>query len=112
MESEKSDLIESANKTHFIASSITDKYKSREEEHRKGLEESNKLVADMETALRTANESLAKAQNEIQYLTSQVTQLETQLQQSTNDYAQLKCKYFEEEIAIEQFFAVVKKHLK
>ncbi|UJR15246.1 hypothetical protein I4U23_002201 [Adineta vaga] len=107
MENEAIDLIESSNKTHYIAKCIADKYKSREEEYQKNLEESNKVVLELETIIKTTNGNLVKAQDEIQRLTNQITLLESQSKELVTKPSPSELEY-----EIEQFFLNVKQYLK
>ncbi|CAF1039462.1 unnamed protein product [Adineta ricciae] len=106
MEAEAVDLIDSSNKAHCIAKCITEKYKLREEEYQKHSDNSNKVILELETLLKTSNDHFGKAKEEIQYLTDQVASLEKQLEESTNRQSSSIREY-----EIEQFFLAVEQYL-
>jgi chromosome segregation ATPase len=109
LELEKSDLIQSLSKTHDIAKCLTNKFKLREDEHKKNLDESNKNITEFELIIRTANDALLTAKNEIQRLTNHITTLEMQLEELTNKYTQSETKHLNQQRDIELFFSALEK---
>jgi hypothetical protein len=109
LELEKSDLIQSLSKTHDIAKCLTNKFKIREDEHKKTVDESNKKMIEFELIIKTANDALLTAKNEIQRLTNHITTLQIQIQESTNKYTKSESKYLTQQNDIECFFSSLKK---
>ena len=106
MEAETVDLIDSSNKAHCITKCIAEKYKLREEEYQKYSDNSNKVILELETMLKTTSENFGKAKEEIEYLTNQVASLKRQLEESTNRQSPNIREY-----EIEQFFLAVEQYL-
>jgi polyhydroxyalkanoate synthesis regulator phasin len=110
IESEKSDLVESLSKTHNIAKCLTNKFKLREDEHKKVLEESTKKISDLEIINKTITETLFKAKNEIQRLTNHITTLESQVQELSNKHTQSESIHLAQQHDIELFFSALKEN--
>ncbi|CAF0903467.1 unnamed protein product [Adineta steineri] len=110
IESDKSDLMESLDKTHDIAKCLTNKYKLREEEHKKSLEESNKKIVEFESIIQTTNDTLTQSINEIQRLKNQITTLENQLQALTDKYNQSESLFQDQQQDIEHFLSSLKRN--
>lgn len=108
LELEKSELIESLSKTHDIAKCLTNKFKLREDEHKKIVDDSNKKITEFEFIIRTANDALLTAKNEIQRLTNHITTLELQLQELNNKYTESESKNLDQQQDIEFFFSALK----
>jgi hypothetical protein len=102
-ELEKTELVQSFSKTHDITKCLTNKFKLREDEHKKIL---NKKIVEYELMIKTANDALLTAKNEIQDLTNQITTLKTQFDELNKKYIQSESEYFED---IEHFFSALKK---
>jgi len=109
LELEKSDLIQSLSKTHDLAKCLTNKFKIREDEHKKTIDESNKKLTEFELIIKTANDALLTAKNEIQRLTNQITTLQMRLQESTDKNTQSESKYLIQQNDINGFFLALKK---
>jgi chromosome segregation ATPase len=109
LELEKSDLIQSLSKTHDLAKCLTNKFKIREDEHKKTIDESTKKIIEFELIIKTANDALLIAKNEIQRLKNQITTLQIQLQESTDKNTQSESEYLIQQNDIEGFFLALKK---
>jgi chromosome segregation ATPase len=109
LELEKSDLVQSLTKTHDMAKCLTNKFKLREDEHKKIVDESNKKIIEYESIIKTANDALLTAKNEIQRLTNNTTTLEIQLQELTNKFTQTESKHLAQQQNIELFFSSLEK---
>lgn len=109
LEIEKSDLIESLSKTHDIAKCLTNKFKIREDEHKKLLDESQKKNFEFELIIKTANDALLTGKNEIQRLTNHIITLELQRQELTKQYHESEAKQLNHQQDIEHFFLAIQK---
>jgi chromosome segregation ATPase len=109
VELEKSDLVQSLSKTHDLAKCLTNKFKLREDEHKKSLDELNKKTTEFELIIKTAHGALLTAKNEIQRLTNHITTLERQTQELTTKYTQSESKHLAQQNDIKQFFSALEK---
>jgi chromosome segregation ATPase len=109
LENEKSELVESLSKTHDIAKCLTNKFKLREDEHKQNLDESNKKISEFEMIIKTANDALLSAKNEIIRLTNYVTTVETQVQELNHKYVKSEAIHLAQQRDIELFFSALKK---
>jgi peptidoglycan hydrolase CwlO-like protein len=66
-------------------------------------------MIEFELIIKTANDALLTAKNEIQRLTNHITTLQIQIQESTNKYTKSESKYLTQQNDIECFFSSLKK---
>jgi chromosome segregation ATPase len=110
LEGEKTELVDALSKTHDLAKCLTTRFKLREDEHKTNLDESNRKISEYEMIIKSANNALLTAKNEIQRLAKQITTLETQSHELTDKYIRSELIHLDQKNDIEDFFLALKKN--